>query len=400
MTRTEQFLSEVEDILRNNILKFWIDKMQDPDGGFYGQMDGEGNIIPDAPKGAILNARILWSFSSAYRYYKGHNKEFAKECLLAATRAKDYLIEHFIDNKYGGVYWSLDADGKRLDTKKQFYALGFAIYGLSEYVRATGDDSALPHAINLYRCIERYSFDPQDNGYLEACTREWNEIADMRLSAKDANEKKTMNTHLHIIEPYTNLYRVWPDEELRGRISNLLDVFCDRIFVPETGHLGLFFDEKWNLKSEAFSYGHDIEAAWLLMEAAFVTGDIDIINKVRPVALRVGRAGWEGLQEDGSMIYENHPGVSCDTDRHWWVQAENVVGSLWLWKYMNVPEGADVAMKCWDYITGNLVDREGGEWFWSVSESGEVNTRDDHAGFWKCPYHNARMCIEVLEILK
>ena len=158
---------EMQDVLENNILPFWLEKMQDNEnGGFYGRIDGSGVLHPDAEKGAILNARILWTFSAAYRVLE------KEELLEAATRAKDYLVDHFIDPEYGGVYWSVDYKGEPLDTKKQFYAIAFAIYGLSEYARATGDREALEYALDLYDCIEEHAFDDEQNGYIEACTRE------------------------------------------------------------------------------------------------------------------------------------------------------------------------------------------------------------------------------------
>ncbi|MGN1229142.1 MAG: AGE family epimerase/isomerase, partial [Prevotella sp.] len=183
------FKKEMQDVLTGNILPFWIDKMVDrQNGGFYGRIDGHGNLHPDAEKGGILNGRILWTFSAAYRVLG------KPEYLEMATRAKDYIIAHFIDREYGGTYWSLDCHGNPKDTKKQFYAIGFMIYGLSEYVRATGDKEALDYAIGLFDCIEEHSLDVVYNGYIEACTREWGEIADMRLSDFDANYPKSQNT--------------------------------------------------------------------------------------------------------------------------------------------------------------------------------------------------------------
>ncbi|MBO7499172.1 MAG: AGE family epimerase/isomerase, partial [Bacteroidaceae bacterium] len=260
------FVSAARTMLTDVILPFWMTRMPDPRGGFYGRIDGLGNVHPEAEKGAILNARILWTFSAAYRVL-GDPAYFDM-----ATRAKCALLDNFFDPEFGGVYWSLHPDGTPKDTKKQIYALGFAIYGLSEYARATGDKSALAHAIKLFFDIENHSFDTERNGYFEAFTREWGEIADMRLSDKDANERKTMNTHLHILEPYTNLYRVWPDARLAAAIRNLIDIFVDRILDPQTFHLRLFFDDDWNSKVDATSYGHDIEASWLIHEAALVLG--------------------------------------------------------------------------------------------------------------------------------
>lgn len=250
---------EMEEELVSNILPFWINRMTDEvNGGFYGRITGREEVKPEAEKGAILNARILWTFSAAYRLLR------RPEYLETATRAKRTLIDRFYDNEFGGVYWSLDYKGNPLDTKKQIYALGFAIYGLSEYARATGDDEALAYAIRLFETIEEHSFDPVKNGYCEALTREWGEIADMRLSAKDENERKTMNTHLHILEPYTNLFRIWKDARLEKQLRNLIGLFTERILNIKTGHLELFFNDDWVSKYRIVSYGHDIEASWLI----------------------------------------------------------------------------------------------------------------------------------------
>ena len=223
---------EVTEELEGNILPFWMNKMTDRErGGFYGRISGEDVLMPDEPKGAILNARILWTFSAAYRLLK------KPEYLAAATRAKRYLLDFFYDKQFGGIYWSVDCEGNPLDTKKQIYALGFAIYGLSEYARATGDEEALEYAIRLFEVIEKYSFDAEKNGYVEALTRDWQPIADMRLSDKDENEKKTMNTHLHILEPYANLYRVWKDGRLKTQLKNLIELFVTKILDTQTYHL-------------------------------------------------------------------------------------------------------------------------------------------------------------------
>ena len=193
--------SQVQQCLETNILPYWINKVQDPDGGFYGRVDGHDNVHPDAERGAVLNARILWAFAAAYRVL--HKPEY----LAAADNAYDYVTRHFIDPDFGGVYWSVDCHGGALDTKKQTYAIGFTIYGLSEYARATGSKESLAKAAQLFRDIEDHAFDKKHNGYIEALTREWEPIADMRLSDKDENGSRTMNTHLHILEPYTNLLR-------------------------------------------------------------------------------------------------------------------------------------------------------------------------------------------------
>ena len=372
-----------------------MNKMPDrQNGGFFGRISGDGNLHSDAPKGAILHARILWTFSAAYRLF--NNPLY----LEAADRAKDYLVKKFWDNENGGVYWQLSANGEPMDTKKQIYALGFAIYGLSEYTRATGDRNALKKAIELYFVIEKQSFDKEKNGYLEAFTKDWKEIQDMRLSDKDANEKKTMNTHLHILEPYANLYRVWPSAELKTSLRNLLEIFLNTILDKETGHLRLFFDENWNCKSNIVSYGHDIEALWLMYEAAEVLGDADLIERTKAAAPFIAEAAKEGLQADGALIYEKENNMGhVDADRHWWVQAETVVGFSYAAKITGNKTYDEIAKNCWSFIKNNLVDKEQGEWFWSIKADGTVNRTDDKAGFWKCPYHNGRMCLEMITLI-
>ena len=388
------FKKEMQDVLTGNILPFWIDKMVDHEnGGFYGRIDGHGNLHADAEKGGILNARILWTFSAAYRVLG------KSEYLEMATRAKDYIIAHFIDREYGGTYWSLDYTGNPKDTKKQFYAIGFMIYGLSEYVRATGDKEALDYAIQLFECIEEHSLDVIYNGYIEACTREWGEIADMRLSVLDANYPKSQNTHLHIIEPYANLYRVWKDERLEKALRNMINIFTDKILNPETNHLDLFFEKDWTRGAGHLeSYGHDIECSWLMHEAALVLGDAEVLKKVEEIVPLVAKASEKGLNPDGSMIHEaNLDTGHVDDDLHWWVQAEAVVGFYNIYQHFGDESALDKSLQCWQYIKDNLIDYEGGEWYWSRRPDGTLNLDDDKAGFWKCPYHNGRMCLEIIE---
>lgn len=376
--------------LEGDILPFWMRRMTDPKGGFLGRMNGDGDIVPGAEKGAILNSRILWTFASAYRVLG------KKEYLDTATRAYNEIRDRFTDKEYGGIYWSLDSEGRPKDTKKQFYAIAFAIYGLSEYFRATGGKETLELAKSFYHSIEEHSYDPCGGGYIEACTREWGTIADMRLSDKDQNDAKTMNTHLHILEGYTNLYRVWKDGGLRKRLENLVNIFIDKIVRPD-GHLGLFFGYDWTSHSTAVSYGHDIEASWLLDEAAGVLGDKELAPKVKSVCTKVAAAAMEGFSPDGGMIYEYDLATGRrDSDRHWWVQAETVVGCLNQYQRTGDAKWLESADNEWSFIRNHLI-RPDGEWYWSIHPDGTPNTTDDLAGFWKCPYHNGRMCLEILE---
>ena len=414
MMTIQTLRKEMQDVLENNILHFWQTKMVDREnGGFYGRIDGQEVLHPEAEKGAILNARILWTFSAAYRV---SGKD---EYLNTATYAKEYFIEHFIDREYGGVYWSVDHKGQPLNTRKQFYAIGFALYGLSEYVRATGDREALDYAIQLFECIENHAFDSEFNGYIEAQTRDWQPIADMRLSELDANFPKSQNTHLHIIEPYTNLYRCLqelkakescdyvpvlgsvlpvgisvPQEtvnRVEAALRNIIGIFTDKILNPETHHLDLFFEMDWTRGAGRLeSYGHDIECSWLMHEAALVLGDPYVLERVEPIVREVAKASEKGLRPDGSMIHE----ANLDTGH---VDDENVVGWFNIWQHFGDEEAYERAVRCWQYIKDQLIDWENGEWHWSRHPDGTLNLVDDKAGFWKCPYHNGRMCLEVIE---
>lgn len=383
--------SHLKKELTEDILPYWSKKICKGDTGFHGRISGEEVIDPEAPVGAIMTSRILWTFSNAFRLFR------REEYKTMAMQAKSLIINNFYDVEQGGIYWSINPDGTPLDTKKQIYAIAFCIYGLAEWNRASGDEEALELAKKLYRDIEKHSFDTCKNGYFEAFTREWGEIQDMRLSDKDANESKTMNTHLHVLEAYTGLYRVWKDGGLAAQLKNLIGIFLVRILGADA-HLRLFFDDDWNCGYKIYSYGHDIEASWLLHEAALVLGDEATIGKVEKEVPRIAAAAGEGFTAKGGMIYEKDNATGhIDGDRHWWVQAESVVGYFNLWQLTGEPSGLENSIECWEFIRNNLIDRENGEWFWSIRQDGTVNRTDDKAGFWKCPYHNGRMCMEIIE---
>lgn len=376
--------------LENNILPYWMKNMVDEEhGGFYGQIDGNNKAHKKANKGAVMHARILWTYSAAYRL-------FGKDCYRKmADRAYLYFRDYFIDRVYGGVFWELDYLGNPVNPKKQTYAQGFALYAFAEYYRATGTPMALAYAKEFFYQIEACK-DTILGGYWEAFTEDWQPIADMRLSDKDQNEAKTMNTHLHILEPYTNLLRIWDDVSLKKAQKELISLFIDRIYNAETGHLQLFFDADWHVQGDIQSFGHDIEAAWLLLEAAQVLGDAMLEDQIRSVVPSIANAAMEGLLSDGSMAYEkkdNH----WDRERHWWVQAEAVVGLSYVGRLLNNTSYQNKAAAVWNYIQHNLVDKHEGEWYWSRLENGDINRKEDKAGFWKCPYHNGRMCLEMLE---
>ena len=353
-------------------------------------MDGAGTLHPDAPRGVVLNARIIWAFAAAAA------QTGKPDYLEAARYAAGWFLEHFIDPEQGGVYWSVSAKGEALEDKKQLYAQGFAIYGLSELFHAGGDHAVLQAAIDLFHNTETHFHDAVNGGYYEALARDFTPLADRSLSAHDIDADKTMNSHLHLLEAYANLYRVWPDPLLEQRTRELIGLLQRRILRPD-GHLHLYFRNDWTVLPGAVSYGHDIETSWLLQECALALKDDSLLAEVRESARRMALAGNEGLQEDGSMLYELLPDGTLDASRQWWVQAETVVGNLWAWKYLGLQDGLQKAQAAWAYIRRELIHPEG-EWYWAVLPDGKKDISSPRAGFWKCPYHNARMCLEALRI--
>ena len=382
--------------LRDNILRFWTGHAVDVEnGGFHGYITNDLKVTKNAPKASVLNARILWTYSTAYRIFK------TDEYLTMAKRAYDYLADHFIDPEYSGVYWMLDYKGKPIDSKKQIYAIAFAIYGLAEYFQATGDQQSLEKAIGLYQAIEEHSYDPENQGYFEALSRDWGLLADMSLSPKDLNVKKSMNTHLHILEAYTQLLRVWKDEALAGKLKELIRITMDRILNRKKDRFQLFFDECWHSQADIVSFGHDIEGSWLLYEAAEVLGDPAVLAEVKPIALRMAENVLEhGIDtQDGGLFYEAEGGRFTDTNKDWWPQAEAVVGFCNAYQLSGEECFLDASFAVWDFIKRRIVDKQYGEWFWGVSKDGKVQDGREKVGPWKCPYHNSRMCFEMMQRL-
>lgn len=378
----------------NTILEYWENRALDvKNGGFIGEINSSDIKNEKADKGAVLNARILWTFSAAYPVTKKASH------LAIAKRAFEYIVKFFYDTQYGGIFWSLKYDGSLKDTKNQIYALAFTMYGLSEYYKVSGNEEALRIAKNLFYQIEEHSYDTEKKGYLEAFQRNWDPIEDLRLSDKDANEKKTMNTHLHIVEAYANLYLVWPDEILKNKIIEVLEVIQTYFINKKTGHLKLFFNENWIEKPDVISYGHDIEAAWLLQWCAEVVADKDLVQKYRKYAVKMARATIEGIDDDGGLWYE------LDTHRnrliaekHWWPQAELWIGMINAWQLTQEDAFLRITEKNFAFVQKYIVDKNNGEWIWGIHRDYSPIEKDK-AGFWKCPYHNTRACLELIKRL-
>jgi len=375
----------------DDILPFWHTMMPDrKNGGFFGRIDFSNAIDREAEKGLVLNARILWTFSSGYRLWQD------ERCLELAHRAFEFICTRFCDEKYGGYYWAVDAEGNPSQTKKQIYAQAFVIYAMAEYFLVTGNREALERALDLFALIEKYAFDQQNNGYIEAFSREWGVVEDLRLSKLDMNEKKTMNTHLHILEGYANLFKIHNETLLGERLKNLIGIFFDRIIDPADYHFRLFFDEFWNSKSDLISYGHDIEGSWLIQEAAEALQDDSLIKKSKENAVRMASAVLAGINSFGGLCHETErKEPSNKGEMEWWAQAEGVVGFLNAWEISGDNLFLRTAASLARFITSYFLDLHGGEWYYRLNPQGEPIVTYDKAGFWKCPYHNSRMCFEL-----
>lgn len=390
----EQFRNRISRNMYENIIPFWMTHTVDrQNGGFYGQITNDLRIEKNAPRGLILIGRILWTFSALYRYDKNEGY------LTIAQRAYQYLSDKFIDRKYGGAFWKVSVQGQPVEDLKKIYGQAFAIYAFSEYYATTGEKAALEEALDIFNLIEKFCHDVINRGYLEAANRDWTATENMQLSEVDLNEKKSMNSHLHLLEALTNLLRVSHADLVRSRLREIIECHLDFIINPATNHLSLFFDEHWNRKSEVISFGHDIETSWLLYEAAEVLGDQALMNKVKPTVLKMIEAiVAEGFTEEGALIMEKDADGNLLHNRFdWWPQAEAVVGLLNAYELSGNYDYVRRALKTWDFIEKYFVDNQYGEWFYEVSGEGVPNPNKYKVSEWKCPYHNVRTCLEVLK---
>ncbi|GMK38033.1 cellobiose 2-epimerase [Paenibacillus sp. CCS19] len=392
-TWLEAWRHDIHDELTNNILAYWTNHTIDHvNGGFVGAINDANEIVPGADKSLVLNTRILWTFSTAYRLLKDESH------LRIADRAYDYIVEHFVDAEHGGLYWMADALGAPAQTQKIVYGQAFSVYAFSEYYRAAGKQEALDHAIRLYELLESHSYDKENGGYFESHTRDWLPNSISELSSNTLRESKSMNTHLHVLEAYTNLYRAWPSEKLRQSQSELLAKTLQHIVDQESGHFKLFFDERWNSLSGHISYGHDIEGSWLIAEAAEVLGEPELAAIANASAIRMAEAVLlEGVDADGGILNEADASGIIDSNKDWWPQAEAVVGFFNAYELTGDSRYLDAARASWGFTDRFIIDHKDGEWHWSVTREGVPTTGKGKVNAWKCPYHNSRACFEMLE---
>ena len=395
LNETKELNDHIDRILFENILPFWLKySIDNENGGFWGRVTNDAQPVKEASKGLILNARILWTFSALYNRFRDVSY------LLTAHRAFDYLMNRFWDTDFGGMFWSLDFTGKVVDDKKKMYGQAFAIYALSEYYKISKEPTALQRAIEIFHLMLQYSYDSKHLGFLETGNRDWSPAEDMRLSEKDLNEKKSMNTHLHIMEAFTNLYRIWPRKELRDHLKQIVRVFFDYIYDKQIHHLRSFFEEDWTVQTQALSYGHDIEASWLLTETLNVLGDKALAEKGREISidlvattLKEGLSPsygiYNGCRDDGQLI----------TVTEWWQQAEGAVGCLNAFQLTGEEMYLKHLQKIWQFIENTIIDWQYGEWFYEVDSRGRLVDSHFKISEWKGPYHNIRVCLELLQRL-
>jgi len=381
---------EVESEYLNNIEPYWYKhSMDDKYGGFFGRIAYNNTPIDDAEKGGILNARILWTFSAAYKIFG------TKEAKELAHRAYHYLTDFLFDKKEGGIFWLVNHKGNVSDDRKHVYVQAFAIYGLAEYYSAFGQKEALDYAFQLFNLIEEHCKDSVYGGYFEAYSRNWQPIKDTRLSDKDKNEPKSMNTHLHVLEGYTNLYRFAPTENVEKSLRQLLAIFDEQIFSENKDSLNCFFEEDWTKKSSRISFGHDIEASWLCVESAEVLGIPHWINIFKTIALKVSLKIILATDPDGGIINEITRDKILDDDKDWWPQAEALVGHLNAFEISKNSNFLNASCKSWDFIKAHIIDNKYGDWYEKVNREGKPYSQLDKVRSWKAPYHNSRAMFEV-----
>lgn len=379
---------EVRRELTDRIIPFWKRLRDDEHGGYYGYMDFDLKVDKEYEKGCILNSRILWFFANAYMTLKD------KSLLAEAAHAYSFMRDCCEDKEYGGVFWSVTYDGLPLDTTKHIYNQAFAIYALSSYYAASNDSSALEFAMSLFEKIETIGTDSY--GYLESFNRKWELEDNDKLSENGLLADKTMNTLLHVLEAYTELYRVNKDEKVRSALVKILDAFRNQVYNEKTNRLEVFFDEKMNTISDLYSYGHDIEASWLLDRAATVLSDDKIKADTNAYTNKLVAEVYNEALADGAMNNECFKGV-VDTTRVWWVQAEAMVGFYNCYEKTGEEKYKDITEQLWDYIKNYIIDkREGSEWFWDLDKDNNPVSRKPIVEPWKCPYHNGRMCMEII----
>lgn len=410
-----KFYESVKNELFNNILPYWDKYARDfQNKGFFGAIDNDNKQDSKCQRSIVMTSRFLWTYSAVARMTKD------AKYLEMADFAYDVIINKYFDKDNDGVFWSVMPDGTPKVDKKQIYGEAFCCYGLSEYAAAVKElapskmsgeealsEAAMNHALDIYNLLEKYAYDPEFGGYVEARARDWSKTDDMILSPKDMNCPKSMNTNLHVMEAYTNLYRTLPvvfadaksiRAEVGESLSELVRITIDKILQPNA-HLGMFFDMKWTLLMDEVSYGHDIEASWLLWEAACELGDEELKSEIRDTVIRVAKVALdEGFDKENACLenFLRNGGKDRDRTRVWWNQAEAMNGFYNAWEMTGDKEYEEACEREWNWILNHQIDKEHGEWWSALDVNGNPILKEDKGGNWKTSYHNGRTCMELL----
>ncbi len=392
----KSWADELEQELLGNIVPFWVrHAFDDESGGLTGGLTHDG-LRRNEPRSTVLASRVLWTFSSVASAYPQ-----AEGAAAAADRAFQVLLSRHADERFGGFYWSVDAHGEPVDDRKHSYANAFAVYGLTAYSRIRGAAGALSHAQTVFDLLQNHAWDGELGGYLEGCSRNWGALDDFRLSDKEPNVPKTMNTHLHVLEAWTELLRETRRPEVAGIHRQTLGILLGRMRDDRTGHFRQFFERDWTEIPADASYGHDIEAAWLLRRAAEVDGDPNLADATRQAAVGTAdRVLRVALTPEGAFLYAGTPDTPKNTNVEWWAQAEAIVGFLDAFEASGEERFLEAAHRVWRFVREHVSDPVGGDWIKSQTRDLRLNPNSLRAGPWECPYHHARMCLEGIRRLR
>ncbi len=392
----KSWADELEEELLVNIVPFWVrHAFDEKSGGLSGGLTHDGRRL-DEPRSTVLASRVLWTFASVARAYPEAN-----EARTAADRAFEVLSERHQDRRFGGFFWSVDGRGEPVDDRKHAYPHAFAVYGLAAYHRLCDKPSLVETAKGLYQLLQTHLRDSENGGYVEGCSRNWQALTDYRLSDKEPNVPKTMNTHLHVLEAWTELLRETGDPGLRQTHRSLMQILLDRMLDPAKGHFRQFFENDWTAVPSEVSYGHDIEAAWLLRRAAEVDGDPNLATATREVSVKIAeRALRVALTPEGAFLYAGTPEVATNTNIEWWAQAEAIVGFLDAFEASGDERFLEAAHRVWRFVRRHVSDRVGGDWIKSQTRDLRLNPKSLRVGPWECPYHHARLCLEGVRRLR
>ena len=412
MNFTNEFYQSINEELFQNILPYWDKYSKDEKNtGFFGKIDNDNVQDAECQRSIVMTSRFLWTYSAVARFTKD------AKYLAMADFAYKVIIEKYFDKENDGVYWSIMPDGTPRVDKKQIYGEAFCCYGLSEYAAAVQElekdeelaATAMNKALDIYNLLENHALDKENGGYIEACAKDWSKTNDMILSPKDMNCPKSMNTNLHVMEAYTNLYRTLPvvfadsksiQSEVGQSLANLITVTQEKI-VQKNAHLGMFFDMDWNLLADEISYGHDIEASWLLWEAACELKDEELKEQIRDDVIKMAEVALdEGFDKENgcleNFLLHSTTNPKRDRTRVWWNQAEAMNGFYNAWQMTGHQKYQEACIQQWNWIQNHQVDKTNGEWWSALDQNGTPILAEDKGGNWKTNYHNGRTCLELL----